>query len=108
VNTYPGNKKFARIHQNRLRGGSSTIPVWLPRWHQVTSILSDDFIYARSSHLSPGKVTIFNRTNMTKHDLEKSSIKLLYTIKEKLNDADNHRIEDIFECLYLPAGRKFS
>jgi hypothetical protein len=108
VNTYPGNKSYARIHQSKRKGMSSTIPVWLPRWYQVTSMLSEDFIYARISHLSKNKVTVFNRTNMTKHDLDKSSVGLIYNIKEKLNDADNHRVEDLFECLYLSAGKKYS
>jgi hypothetical protein len=102
MNTYPGNRKYARVHQKRDRGISSTIPPWLPRWYAIEST---DMVYARRSHRDKEKVTIFNRTKMEKSEMDRSSAKGLLILKEKLSDVNNHRVEDLFECLFIIIGR---
>jgi len=109
MNTYPGNYRYAKFHHPKDRGKSSTIPVWLPRWYAVKdSRNSSDLQYARKSISNKDKVIIFNRTKMTKIELDKSSALYLFTIGERLSDVKNHRVEDMFEILYIIRGRKLS
>ena len=101
MKTHPGAKvKYTRPHRP-LHRQSSTIPPTLPIWRKIADPNSDHKFYARLSIYTPNFITIFNCSERTTKEISRSVVCKLFTIGDRCTPAENHRVEDLYECMVL-------
>lgn len=101
MRTSPGAKPKYTFTPHLRHCISSTIPPGFPYWHSATLLGTDDKFYIRKSIWDGDFITVFDFSSRSMQNLPKEVVKEAWEIGEKLSDAMNHRIEDLFECLIL-------